>query len=346
MKIFPDVCDHKRRTFLKLSGLLGLGAASATLLPVEKMESLLFHKNVYKVSQTRAAMGTMVDMTVFHSSRDEAENALGLAFAEVDRLCAALTRYGNQSQVCELNAENRLERPDSDVRSVIERSLAFHRDTGGAFDITVKPLVDLFQEQFAVGKQPTDAAIEATLGLIGSEHLCVDNNSILLPAKGMGITLDGVAPGFIADRVAELLAANGMANHLVNAGGEIRVGGAAAQGKAWTVAIQDPAKNKQYPALLTMRQGAVSTSGNYEIYYDKEKLFHHIVNGRTGHSPHRSTSVTVMAPTAMDADILSTAVFVMEPEDGIRYINARSGYACLIVDHNGQTLRSNGWPAA
>ena len=345
MKFSPNVCDHKRRTFLKLSGLLGLGAASAALLPVEKLESLLFQENVYKVSQTRAAMGTMVDMTVFHSSRDEAENALGLAFAEVDRLCAALTRYGNQSPVCELNAEMRLPQPDPDVRRVIERSLAFHRDTDGAFDITVKPLIDLYQEQFAAGRQPSEAAIQTTLGLIGCEHLHVDDRSILLPAKGMGITLDGVAPGFIADRVAELLSAKGMVNHLVNAGGEIRVGGSAAQGKAWTVAIQDPAKHKHYPAVINMRQGAVSTSGNYEIYYDKERVFHHIVNARSGHSPHLSTSVTVMAPTAMDADILSTAVFVMEPEAGIGYINARPEYACLIVDHGGKRLQSNNWPA-
>ena len=85
MKIFPALHDHKRRTFLKLSGLLGLGVATATLLPFEKVESVLFHKNMYKVSQTRTAMGTLVNMTVIHSSRDEAENAMGLAFAEVDR---------------------------------------------------------------------------------------------------------------------------------------------------------------------------------------------------------------------------------------------------------------------
>ena len=111
MKKIPAACDYKRRSFLRLSGLLGLGVASATLLPVEKAESVLFRKNEYKVSQTRTAMGTFVDMTVVHDSRDQAEQALGLAFAEVDRLCALLTRYGSQSPVCELNAENKLAQP-------------------------------------------------------------------------------------------------------------------------------------------------------------------------------------------------------------------------------------------
>ncbi len=344
MKIFPNVCDHKRRSFLKLSGLLGLGAATATLLPVEKMESLLLKKNMYKVSQTHTAMGTFVNMTIIHSSRDEAENALGLAFAEVDRLVALMTRYDNQSPICELNAENCLDHLASEIREVIGRSLYFHRDTNGAFDITVKPLIDLFQERFAAGRQPTATEIDAAIGWIGSERLRFANNSILLPAKGMGITLDGVAPGYIADRASQLLLNLGITDHLVDAGGEIRVNGSPAKGKAWTVAIQDPSKHREYPSVFNLMQGAVSTSGNYEVYYDREKDFHHIVNGKTGHSPQLSTSVTVMAPTAMDADILSTAVFVMEPEVGMRYINSRPGYECLVVDRQGRTMKSNGWP--
>lgn len=344
MKIFPTMHDHKRRTFLKLSGLLGLGVATATLLPFEKTESVLFRKNKYKVSQTRTAMGTFVTMTVIHSSRDEAENALGLAFVEVDRLCALLTRYGNQSPICELNSENCLDHPVPEIREVVGRSLYFHRDTNGAFDITVAPLVNLFQERFAAGKRPTEADTDAILDLIGSERLRFANGSILLPVKGMGITLDGVVPGFIVDRAAQILTENGIVNHLVDGGGEIRVSGSAVKGEAWTVAIQDPAKKKEYPDVINLREGAVATSGNYEIFYDREKVFHHIVNAKTGHSPHLLTSVTVMASTAMDADILSTAVFVMEPELGIRYINSRPGYECFVVDRQGRTIKSNGWP--
>ena len=345
MKKMPAACDHKRRSFLKLSGLLGLGVASATLLPVEKAESVLFRKNEYKVSQTRTGMGTFVDMTVVHDSRDQAEHALGLAFAEVDRLCALLTRYGSQSPVCELNAENKLVQPGTELREVLGRALYYHRETDGAFDITVKPLVDLYQGHFAVGKQPREAEISAVISRIGSERLRFANGSILLPETGMGITLDGIAPGYIADRAAQVLAENGIVNHMVNAGGEIKVGGTAAKGTAWTVAVQDPGKKSAYPSIINLREGAVATSGNYEIYYDREKVFHHIVNGKTGHSPLLSTSVTVMAPTAMDADILSTAVFVMEPEAGMRFINARPGYACFMVDREGKTRQSQGWPA-
>lgn len=345
MKIFSSSYDHKRRSFLKLSGLLGLGVTSAALLSMEKAESVLFRKNEYKVSQTRTAMGTFVDMTVIHDSRDQAENALGLAFAEVDRLCALFTRYGNQSPVCELNAENRLNHLGPELSEVLGRSLYFHRATNGAFDITVKPLVDLYQNHFAAGRQPSETEIETVIGRIGAERLRFANGSIVLPDSGMGITLDGVAPGYIADRAARVLAENGIVNYMVNTGGEITVGGNAAKGAAWTVAIQDPNKKKEYPGMISLREGAVSTSGNYEIYYDRERLFHHIVNGKSGHSPLQSTSVTVTAPTAMDADILSTAVFVMEPKDGMHFINARPDYECCLVDREGKIMQSLGWPA-
>ncbi|MGV8075230.1 MAG: FAD:protein FMN transferase [Syntrophobacteraceae bacterium] len=346
MKPSRTVIDEKKRSLLKLSGLVGLGAvASAALLPLEKAESLLFGKNEYKVSKTRLAMGTFVDITALHSSRDQAENAVGSAFAEVDRLCEMLTRYGNMSPVCELNAASKLEHTDSEIQELIGRSLYFNRDTNGAFDITVKPIVDLFEERFKAGKRPTESEIDSVLALVGSSRLRFQGQALMLPEKGMGITFDGIAPGFIADRAAEILAKNGIANYLVNGGGEIRVGGAPAKGKVWTVAIQDPGKKNDFPGMINLKDGAVSTSGNYEIYYDQEKVFHHIVNGKTGNSPHFSRSVTVTAPTAMDADILSTAVYVLEPEAGLRYINSRPGYECFIIDKDGRTLKSNGWAA-
>ena len=345
MKTPQTACDQKRRSFLKLSGLLGLGAASAALLPVEKVESLLLNRNEYKVSKTRLAMGTFVDMTAIHHSRDQAEEAIGKAFAEVDRLCALLTRFGNSSPIVELNTNRQLAQPATEITELIGRSLYFNRDTNGAFDITVKPLIDLYQSRFAAGVTPSENEIAEMLALIGAERLQFKNKTVEMPLSGMAITLDGMAPGYIADRAADILSQNGISNHLVNAGGEIRVGGAAAQGKPWVVAIQDPKKSKEFPDVIELREGAIATSGNYEVFYDRDKLFHHIVNSKTGHSPQQSASVTVMAPTALDADILSTAIYVMEPEAGLRYINSRPGYECFIVDAQGRGLKSNGWPA-
>ena len=94
-----------------------------------------------------------------------------------------------------------------------------------------------------------------------------------------------------------------------------------------------------------MKDGAIATSGNYEIYYDREKLFHHIINSRTGHSPQLSSSVTVIAPTVMDADALATSVFVMEPSAGVQFINSQADCECFVIGKDGAVSRSKGWQA-
>lgn len=335
----------RRRSFLKLSGLLGLGVATASMLPVEQAEAVLFGRKEYKVSRTRLAMGTYVSITAIHPSRDEAENAIGLAFEEIDRLSAVLSRYDSSSPVSALNANGKLTGAPREVVEMVARSIYYNRQTNGAFDITVKPLVDLYKDSFKDGSKPSDAEVEAVLQRVGAEHLRLQGDTIRFTKDQMAITLDGIAKGYIVDRASELLAAKGIANHLINGGGDIRTSGAAAKGKPWTVAIQDPAKQKQYPDVIQMTSGAIATSGNYEVFYDKEKVFHHIVDGRTGLSPEIAASVTVKADTVMDADAMSTSVFVMQPTAGINFINGQPGCECLVVGNNGLVARSKGWQA-
>ncbi|HIJ77927.1 MAG: FAD:protein FMN transferase [Desulfobulbaceae bacterium] len=340
-----EACDQKKRSFLKLSGLLGLGAASTALFSVDKAEAVLFGRNEYKVSRTRTAMGTYVSITAIHSSRDQAEQAIGLAFDEIDRLTALLSRYDAASMVSLLNDNGALEFDSSEVVELVSRSLYYHKQTNGAFDITVKPLVDLYKQRFAAGLKPSEAEITAELAKIGSEYIRIENGRISFTRPEMGITLDGIAKGFIVDRISSLLAQQGITNHLINAGGDIRTNGAAAGNKPWTVAIQDPAKQKQYPAVIKMTNGAIATSGNYEIFYDKERMFHHIVDSHTGHSPLLATSVTVKAASVMDADALATSVFVMEPSEGVSFINRQPYCECFVVRQNGVTMQSKGWKA-
>ncbi|WP_136795412.1 MULTISPECIES: FAD:protein FMN transferase [Desulfosediminicola] len=343
MKTAENVVDQKRRSFLKLSGLLGLGAASVALLPAEKAEAFLFNKKEYKVTATRLSMGTYVAMTAIHPSRDEAENAIGRAFEEIDRLNSMLTRFESSSPVSELNGVGRIVAPPKEMQELVARSMYYNRETAGAFDITVKPLIDLYNESFAAGKEPVEREVNELLATIGTDKIKVQGGDILFSHSDMGITLDGIAKGFIVDRASEVLAKHGITNHLINAGGDIRTSGTAAKGRAWTVAIQDPKKSKQYPDVITMKDGAIATSGNYEVFYDREKVFHHIVDSKTGHSPQLSTSVTVMASTVMDADALSTSVFVMEPVDGVKFINSQPDTECFVIDRSGKATHSAGW---
>ncbi len=340
-----DNCDRKRRSFLKYSGLLGVGTVAASILPAEYAEAFLFNRNEYKVTKTRLAMGTFVAMTAIHPSRDQAEEAFGRAFDEITRLSRLLSRHDSSSPLAELNRAGRLSDVPGELRDVVVESLAFHQQTRGRFDVTVAPLIDLYQACAAAGREPSEAEISRVLDVIGGEGVRVDGSSLVFTRPGMGVTLDGIAKGYIVDRASDVLRRYGIDNHLINAGGDIRTCGCAARGKKWSVAIQDPQKRKEYPDIINMESGAIATSGNYEVYYDQEKLFHHIVNGRSGHSPRLSASVSVIAPTVLEADALSTAVFVLEPPEGIEFINRRPRCECLVIGRQGGIRTSAGWIA-
>nr|WP_321467488.1 FAD:protein FMN transferase [uncultured Desulfobulbus sp.] len=337
------VCNRKRRSLLKLAGLLGLGAAVTGLVPTEKLESLLFRRNQYKVSETRLAMGTYVAITAIHPSRDQAEQAMGEAFAEIDRLTRLLTRFDEGSSIGVLNTTGYLDEVPEPVAAVITASHHYYQRTGGVFDITVKPLLDLYQTRFAAHQEPTEQDMAAAVKLIGLESLEVRGKTLAFARPGMGVTLDGIAKGYIVDQASALLRARGIENHLINGGGDIRVSGHAAQGKPWSIAVQNPDPNGQYPETFTLHSGAVATSGDYEVYYDREKLFHHIVNARTGHSPHFWESSSIVAPTVTEADALSTAVFLMEPKDGVRLIDTMPGCACLLLAKDRPKTHSRAW---
>jgi thiamine biosynthesis lipoprotein len=346
MKKMDEWAHHSlnRRSFLKLSGLLGLGVASTGVLPVGA-EAVRFNTKMMKVSKTRLAMGTFVSMTLVHPSKDQAEEAMGRAFYEIDRLAGLLSRFDQATAVAQLNKEGRLNDVPNEVVQVVSSALDYHRVSHGCFDITVKPLVDLFRDKLGGEEKvkPTDKEIAEALKLVGAEKIRIQKRAVFFEQPGMGITLDGIAKGYIVDRASQVLTELGIENHLINAGGDIRTRGSKAGNKPWTVAIQDPSKQNNYPDIIHMRDGAVATSGDYEIYFDREKMFHHIVDPRTGLSPELSTSVSVLAPTTMQADALSTSVFVMTPERGTHLINGMPNCASLVVAKDGRMLKSKGW---
>jgi thiamine biosynthesis lipoprotein len=346
IKFKPDGA-FDRRSFLKLSGLLGLGLAAPGIIPTSA-EALKFNRNAYKVSTTRLAMGTFVSMTLIHPSRDRAEEAMGEAFKEIERLSRSLSRFDATAAVAQLNREGSLKDLPPEVTQVVARSMDYYRLTRQRFDITVKPVVDLFKDKFTGDNPvpPCENELEKTLELVGSDKISVKGRSIRFKQPGMGITLDGIAKGYIVDRASGILAGHQIKNYLINAGGDIRTKGSQSEKKAWTVAIQDPQKKQNYPDVIHLTDAAVATSGNYEIYFDREKVFHHIVDPKTGVSPELNISVSVIARTAMDADALSTSLFVMNPTQASHFVGSIPGCECFIIAKKGKIVKSPGWKSS
>jgi thiamine biosynthesis lipoprotein len=263
----------------------------------------------------------------------------------MDRLIGVLSRFEGTSAVTALNDAGRLDHTPPELSHVLSRSIAYHEVSGGAFDITVEPLVDLFRERLdrVTPREPTAAEIAEALELVGSRHVSLSDGRVHLARSGMGITLDGVAKGYIVDAMGRVLTDHGIGRYLINAGGDIRASGRKERRRPWTVAVQDPSKSGSFPDTIHLTDAAVATSGSYETYFDRDRMYHHIVNAETGSSPDLSAGVSVVAPSAMAADALATAVFVMEPQRGIELINSLLGCECLIIGADGTQRTSAAW---
>lgn len=333
-----------RRDFLKISGIAGLGLAT---LPIGAplAEAVKFDRKLYKVSKSRTGMGTMVSITVFDPSKDRAEEAIATAFEEIERLTKMMSRFDPDTPVSRLNRHGFLKETPHELSFLINKSIYYHQISNGLFDITVKPVLDLFDKSFRGPKRvmPNEEKIAELLRLVDSKQISINGKTILFKNGGMGITLDGIAKGFIVDKAIEKLMEQGIKHALINAGGDIRTIGDKGNNRPWKIAIEDPQKKKNYPDMVAITNSSIATSGNYEVFFDQEKIFHHIVNPKSGLSPVINLSVSVQASTAIDADALSTALFILDPARGTRLINSLSDCQSLMITRDQKKIRSNGW---
>ncbi len=332
------------RVARKLSALADLGFQRVEAAPL-KTTTHRIDRNTYRVTWSRPAMGTMVTASTVSSSQMRAEEGLGLAFENMDRLIAVLSRFDPTSPVWALNQQGAVDHPPAELSLLVHRAMSYYRITAGMFDITVKPLVDLLRDRLChtTPREPSDKELAETLERVGSEHVEITNRAIRFARPGMGITLDGIAKGYIVDQMSDSLLHHGLDKHLINAGGEIRTAGTKEYGQPWTVAVENPWSRGDWRDAVHLDGRAVATSGSYEIAFDVERDHHHIVSAQTGRSPVCNASVTVVAPSTMAADALATSVFGMAPAVGIRFLDSLPRCAGMIVASDGTQHRSRDW---
>jgi thiamine biosynthesis lipoprotein len=331
----------------KLAALADLGLERVDVAPVTS-EAFLVERSDWKVITSRPAMGTLVTISAISRSRQRADLAVEHALDEMDRLIGLFSRFEPRSAVSYLNETGRLDGAPPEVTRVVGTALDYHEVSSGAFDITVAPVLELFRTRFEgpVPGVPSDAEIRETMERVGSQHVHVSRRRIRFERDGVEVTLDGIAKGYIVDAVARVLDRHGVRRYLVNAGGDIRSRGTTEGGRPWTVAVRDPLGGSAFVDTIHLTGGAVATSGSYEIHFDDDMTFHHIVDAHTGRSPLHAASVSVVAPTAMAADALATSVFVLGPSPGVALVDGLRGCACLVVDRDGQSWASKRWRSA
>ncbi len=315
--------------------IVPLVSASCTGVQLERFE------------ETRSLMDTFVTVVIY-SRPETAQTTINAAFTRMEEIETIATSWDSRGEAYKLNETGFIDNASEELIELIELSLKYNKITDGCFDITVQPLLDLWQfdpeaeKQFwELDKADQLAAIDNAKKLIGRDRIVIDGKSIRLK-EGSAITLGGIAKGYATDEALETLKRMGIKHALVNAGGDLRTLGAKPGGQGWEIALVNPDDTTQSLASFVVEDKAVTTSGNYERYFNPDKSVHHIINPRTGFSANECISVTIIAENGASADALATGVFVLGPDNGMELVEIMDGVEALIVDASRNIYRSSG----
>ncbi|MBN2046194.1 MAG: FAD:protein FMN transferase [Anaerolineales bacterium] len=324
-----------RRDFLKI---VVVGCAAGASLKVG-LDALPTDKII---SETRLLMGTVINLMVMAERKITREKAVEATFAELERQIAIFNHREPGSSVAMLNHTGKLAKPPKELVEVLVNALEISEKTGGAFDVTVKPLVDLYQQSQPA--LPTSEALGAVLKLVNYTKMNVSSEEVSFSQPGMTITLDGIAKGYIVDAAVAQLHNLGFENVFVEAGGDLMASGSKDEKKPWKVGVQSPRQAQMgLFASFSITDQAVATSGDYMQYFTKDMLNHHILNPRSGVSAPYLASATVVAPSCAQADAYATALMVMRPEDGLAVVNSASNIDALLIAKDMMEYRSSGF---
>ena len=300
---------------------------------------------------TQNIMGTVVNVSLWLDDDIKAEEAVAAVMADMRRIDEQYSPFkptSELSRVNELAPKASAAHPlpiSAELVSIIQKADHYSRLSNGAFDITFASLARYYD--YRKGLKPTDAQFKELLPQINYTfiHLDAKANTVYFDHPKVYIDLGGIAKGFAVDRGAEILQKYGVVHANISAGGDSRVMGDKF-GKPWLAGIRNPrAQDKNAVAItLPLENCAISTSGDYERFFiDKDgQRVHHIVNPRTGKSPHGIMSVSVIGPQGFDTDPLTKTIFIMGPEKGLALINSLPGFDAVVITEAGKVLYSQG----
>jgi thiamine biosynthesis lipoprotein len=288
-----------------------------------------------------SALGAQVSIDIFHPDQTEADRLVQLCLQSVRRIDQQFSLYRTESAICTLNRTGVLVAPDADMVSLLKAALFFSDLTDGAFDPTVQPLWQLYAEHFSSGLPdptgPPQEKLAEALAKVGRDGLLVSADRIALTRRNAGITLNGIAQGYATDCVVDMLRNAGLSTTLVNMG-EIRAIGARPDGAPWRVGLADPDEPGAVAETIDLVDRAVATTAGAGFRFDAAGQFTHLFDPATGRSPAMYRTVSVIAPTATEADALSTA-FSLMPASRIREIAAlRPGVQARLVTVGGDSF--------
>ena len=291
-------------------------------------------------------MNTLFNVTVYSDDKDLAKSAIKAAYARMEEIAAVASIFDPNAEAYKLNQNGFIDHPSPDLLALIRLSIEYNKITDGAFDITVQPLLDLWGNlDLKLWEKPMEvqkAMVNERMPLIGSDKINITQDKVSFKVPGMKITLGGITKGYAADEALKIIESMGIKHALVAAGGNIGALGTKTNGEPWKISLVNPDNTDDSLAVFQFSNMSVSTSGNYERYFSPDKKVNHIMDPRTGFSVSSVISVTIISDSGTQADALSTSVFVMGVEEGMKLVESLHNVACFIVDYDRKIHVSSG----
>lgn len=292
-------------------------------------------------------MGTRIVVELWADDRAQGDAAIEAVLAEMRRIDQAMSTYKPDSEVSRVNAQaaQHAIKVTPELFELLTTAREYSRITQGAFDITYASVGYLYD--FRQHVHPDDKQIAKALPGINYRHVLLDAaaRTVRFSQAGVRIDLGGIGKGHAVDRGIAILQARGCKHALVTAGGDSRIIGDRF-GKPWVVGIRHPDRKDEVIARIPLEDAALSTSGDYERYFDEGGVrYHHIIDPKTGQSARKVRSATLIGPTATRTDGLSKTAFVLGAERAIEIYNAMEGIDAVVVTPDGRVLYTKGLEA-
>jgi len=289
-------------------------------------------------------MGTSISVELWSDDRADGEAAIDVVMEEMHRIDRTMSPHKQDSELSRINryAGTQAVPINREMFDLLTRAEHFSTLSDGAFDISYAAVGRLYD--YRLRTRPTADALATARAAVGWHHVVLDARAqtVRFARPGMCIDLGGFAKGYAVDNAATLLHRCGIANANISAGGDSRVMGDR-RGRPWTIGIRDPRQPGEVVALLPLEDTSISTSGDYERYFDEDGTrFHHLIDPATGQSPTGVRSVTILGEDGLTTEAFSKCVFVLGVEKGLQLIEAQRNIDAVIVDAAGMLHYSSG----
>lgn len=290
-------------------------------------------------------MGSKFDITISAVDSLQAERYIDEVITEITRIENLISDWKFDSQVSEINrmAGKQAVKVDQELFDLTQRALFFSQITDGAFDISSAAMDKIWKFDGSMKQLPSKEELTKAIEKVGYQNIILNpaDTTVFLKKEGMKIGFGATGKGYAADKGRNLMQQMGVKAGIVNASGDMAVWSDDIPQKKWRIGINNPFKNNDITEVVTLCNGAITTSGDYEKFAEIASVrYSHIMNPKTGMPATGLTSVTVIGPSAETANGFSTSLMVLGRKEGLRLLKKHPEYACLMITDNGRVYRS------